>query len=137
MLNAKVKMMKTLLLSAVGFIYLQTPFTQGGELSRIKILIIDGYSNHDWQRTTRLARGILEPTGLFDVTVSTAPATTNDPAIATWSPKFKDFDVVIQTCNDLGGRVPLWPAPVRDAFEQFVRQGGGVFALHSGNNAFA
>jgi len=89
----------------------------------MKVLIVDGYSNHDWQRTTRLARGILEPTGLFDVTVSTAPANTNDPAYATWSPKFKDFDAVIQTCNDLGGRGPLWPAPVRDAFERFVREG--------------
>jgi len=45
----------------------------------IKVLIIDGYSNHDWQRTTRLARGILEPTGLFEIAVSTAPASTNDP----------------------------------------------------------
>jgi len=130
-------MMKALLLSAVGVLYLQTPFAQGGEASRMKVLIVDGYSNHDWQRTTRLARGILDPTGLFDLTVSTAPASTNDAAYATWSPKFKDFDVVIQTCNDLGGRGPLWPAPARDAFERFVRDGGGVFVLHASNNAFA
>ena len=105
--------------------------------ARIKVLIVDGYSNHDWQRTTRLARGILEPTELFEVTVSTAPASTNDPAYATWAPAFRDFDVVIQSCNDLGGRGPLWPAPVRAAFEKFVHDGGGVFVLHSGNNAFA
>jgi uncharacterized protein len=130
-------MKKTLLLSAVGLFYLQTPFAHAAEQPRIKVLLVDGYSNHDWQRTTRLARGILEPTGLFEVTVSTAPASTNDAAYATWSPAFKDFDVVVQTCNDLGGRGPLWPAPVREAFERFVRQGGGVFILHSGNNAFA
>ena len=105
--------------------------------ARIKVLIVDGYSNHDWQRTTRLVRGILEPTGLFEVAVSTAPADTNDPAYAAWNPSFKNYDVVIQTCNDLGGRGPLWPAAVREAFEKFVHDGGGVFVLHAGNNAFA
>ena len=108
-----------------------------GLAPRIKVLLVDGYGNHDWQRTTRLTRGILEPTGLFEVAVSTVPASTNDPAYATWLPLFKDYDVVIQTCNDLGGRGPLWPAPARDSFEKFVHGGGGVFVLHSGNNAFA
>ena len=105
--------------------------------SPIKILIVDGFGNHDWKRTTKLVRGILNATGLFQVTVSTAPASTNDSAYVTWSPGFTNFDVVIQTCNDLGGRGPLWPAPARTAFEQFVRDGGGVFIFHSGNNAFA
>jgi hypothetical protein len=105
--------------------------------ARITVLIVDGFSNHDWQRTTRLTSGILAASGLFQVTVTTAPASTDDPAYATWAPVFTDFDVVIQTCNDLGRRGPLWPAPVRTAFEQFVRGGGGVFVLHSGNNAFA
>jgi type 1 glutamine amidotransferase len=125
--------LKTIL--AILPLCLPMPCLQAAE--RIKVLIVDGYSNHDWQRTTRLARGILEPTGLFEITVSTAPPSTNDPAYATWSPAFKDFDVVVQTCNDLGGRGPLWPAPVREAFERFVQRGGGVFVLHSGNNAFA
>jgi uncharacterized protein len=105
--------------------------------ARIKVLLVDGYSNHDWQRTTRLACAILRPTDLFDVTISTAPASTNDPAYAMWSPSFKDVDVVIQTCNDLEGKGPPWPLPVRERFEKFVREGGGVFVLHSGNNAFA
>jgi Trehalose utilisation len=123
---------------AISSLCLLAPYVHAGDQpSRIKVLIIDGYSNHDWQRTTRLVRGILDPTGLFEIIVSTAPASTNDPAYGTWSPAFKDFDVVIQTCNDLGGKGPLWPAPVREAFEKFVSDGGGVFVLHAGNNAFA
>ncbi len=104
---------------------------------RIKVLIVDGYSNHDWRRTTRLARGILESSGLFEVTVATAPESTNVAGFADWCPRFKDFAVVIQTCNDLGGRGPLWPGGARTAFESFVRQGGGLFVWHAGNNAFA
>ena len=103
----------------------------------VKVLIVDGYSNHDWQRTTRLARGILERSGVCVVTVSTVPTDASDPAYIHWLPTFKDFDVVVQTCNDLGGKGPPWPAPARTAFEEYVRGGGGVFVLHSGNNAFA
>jgi len=103
--------------------------------SRIRVLILDGYSNHDWQLTTALVRGILEPSGLFTITVSTAPPTKDAPGWDTWRPKFSDYDVVIQTCNDLGGG-PSWPRAVQEDFESYVRNGGGVYVWHSGNNAF-
>jgi len=101
----------------------------------IKVLIIDGCSNHDWQRTTLLTRDILQQAKIFDVTVSTAPSATNDPAYAKWHPDFSKFDVVIQNYNNLQGGAP-WPPDVREAFEHFVENGGGVFMLHSANNSF-
>ncbi len=102
----------------------------------IRVLIVDGFSNHDWQLTTALIRGILEPTGQFAVAVSTAPATKDAPGWDLWRPKFSAYDVVIQTCNDINGGPP-WPAEVQAGFESFVRNGGGVYVWHSGNNAFA
>src|SRR4051812_10416151 len=102
------------LLTALVLCFCTSDVKAAETLPRIKVLIVDGYSNHDWQRTTRLARGILGGTGLFDIAVSTAPARTNDPAYSTWNPTFRDFDVVIQTCNDLEGRGPLWPLPARE-----------------------
>ena len=104
--------------------------------ARIRVLIVDGCSNHDWQLTTRSIRAILEPTGLFDVAVSTAPPTAAAPGWDTWRPRFADYDVVIQHYNDINGGTP-WPAEVRTAFEEFVRKGGGVYVWHAGNNAFA
>jgi hypothetical protein len=101
----------------------------------IRVLILDGYSNHDWRLTTGLIRGILEPTGLFRVSVSTAPATKDAPEWDSWRPKFSEHDVVIQTCNDLGGG-PSWPREVQAAFEAYVREGGGLYVWHAGNNAF-
>jgi len=101
----------------------------------IRVLIVDGYSNHDWKLTTALIRGIIEPTGLFTVSVSTAPPTKDAPGWDTWRPKFTDYDVVIQTCNDLNGG-PAWPRAVQEDFETFVRGGGGVYVWHGGNNAF-
>ena len=97
----------------------------------IRVLIVDGYSNHDWQLTTALIRGIIEPTGLFDVSVSTAPPTKDAPGWDNWRPKFADYDVVIQTCNDINGG-PQWPREVQESFEKFVRGGGGVYVWHSG-----
>ena len=105
------------------------------KMDRIKVLIIDGFSNHDWQRTSQLICAVLEPTKLFDISVTTAPNRTNDPAYATWNPHFSEQQVVIQNCNSLGGK-PLWPLQVRTNFEKFVREGGGVFIFHSANNSF-
>ena len=102
---------------------------------KIRVLIVDGFSNHDWQQTTALIRAVLEPSGLFDVSVSTAPGKINDTTWASWHPKFSDYDVVIQTCNDIGGG-PSWPDPVKKDFEDFVRNGGGVYIFHSAENAF-
>jgi Trehalose utilisation len=107
----------------------------GAAEPRVRVLILDGYSNHDWRLTTALIRGMLEPTGLFTVDVATAPPTADSPGWDSWRPAFANYDVVIQTCNDLGGG-PSWPQPVRDAFETFVRNGGGVYVWHGGNNAF-
>src|SRR5688572_26450080 len=101
----------------------------------VRVLIVDGYSNHDWRLTTALIRGMIESTGLFAVTVSTAPPTKDSPGWDAWRPKFSDYDVVIQTCNDLNGGPP-WPRAVQDDFEKFVRGGGGVYVWHAGNNAF-
>jgi Trehalose utilisation len=102
----------------------------------VKVLIVDGFSNHNWQYNTALIRGILEPSGLFDVAVSTSPPKKESPGWDEWRPKFSDYDVVIQTCNDINGG-PTWPESVRKDFETYVKNGGSIFIYHSANNAFA
>ena len=102
---------------------------------KIRVLIVDGFSNHDWQQTTALIRSILAPSGLFEVAVSTAPEKTNETAWTAWRPKFSNCDVVIQTCNDIS-HGPSWPDAVKKDFENFVRDGGGVYIFHSAENAF-
>ncbi|HSY19294.1 MAG TPA: ThuA domain-containing protein [Candidatus Acidoferrales bacterium] len=103
--------------------------------SKIRVLIVDGFSNHDWQQTTLLIQGVLKPSGLFEVSVSTTPQSTNGEDWAAWRPNFSKYDVVIQTCNDIS-HGPKWPEPVKKDFEGFVRNGGGVYIFHSAENAF-
>jgi type 1 glutamine amidotransferase len=104
---------------------------------KIKVLIVDGFSNHDWQKTTALLRSIIEPTGLFEVEVSSCPPAVDAPGYDAWRPNFKAHDVVIQTCNDISRAGPAWPKPAQADFEAFVRDGGGVYIFHSAQNAFA
>src|SRR2546427_12719340 len=66
---------------------------------RIRALILDGFSNHDWHQTTALLRGILEASGLLPVSVSTAPATPASPGWEQWVPRFSGHDVGVQTCS--------------------------------------
>ncbi|MGE3806539.1 MAG: ThuA domain-containing protein [Gemmataceae bacterium] len=132
--------MRTLLAAIVVLIMglvlnLAATFSEAPE-KKIKVLIVDGYSNHDWKKTTELVKRILEPTGRFDVSVTTTPATANAPGWDDWRPRFADYDVVIQNTNDIRGG-PSWPKPVQESFEKYVKDGGGVFILHSANNAFA
>ncbi len=113
------------------------PAMAGPEKSLIKVLVVDGYGNHDWQRTTKLIQGVLSGHEEFSVEVSTVPVRSDDPSSHPWRPEFSRYDVVVQTCNDINGSGPLWPEQVRKDFEKWVAAGGGVFVFHSGNNAFA
>ena len=101
----------------------------------LSVLIVDGFGNHDWQHTTRCIHAILEQSPEFEISVSTYPAGGTPEAIDAWNPAFENYDVVIQTCNDIGGG-PQWPRSVERALESYVEQGGGLFVFHSANNAF-
>ena len=34
--------------------------------TKIRVLIVDGFSNHDWKLTTQFIRAIIEPTGYVE-----------------------------------------------------------------------
>lgn len=123
----------TMLLAIFGSIFCTTAYA--GKASQIKLLIVDGFSNHDWQETTRVIVDILEETGLFKVDVSTSPPSAEAEGWDEWRPEFANYDVIIQNCNSLGGR-PLWPREVEIALEKYMQKGGGLYILHSANNSF-
>src|SRR5579872_3025310 len=110
---------------------------------KIRVLIVDGFSNHDWKQTTMLLKSILQSAGEFKVEVSTMPPM-GSAAWNAWRPHFADYDVVIQTCNDnadnglLSGVTPkpAWPDIVKTDFTAYVRRGGGVYIYHAAENAF-
>lgn len=100
----------------------------------IRVLIVDGFSNHDWKQTTAVTKWMLEESGLFTVEVNTVPADSIERL--GWKPDFKPYAVVIQNSNNLPNLNWRWPRQAEEALEQYVKKGGGLYILHSGNNAF-
>ncbi len=98
----------------------------------VKVLLIDGQNNHQWQLTTPYMKAVLDQTGQFVTTVSSAPAKDAPPAQwDAWRPAFNDYGCVLLNYNG-----QMWPEPVKQAFVDYVRAGGGVVVIHAANNPF-
>ena len=107
----------------------------------IKVLIVDGMNNHNWEKTTEGTKEILEQTGRFTVDVCTSPSKRGDKkAWQDWNPKFSDYQVVLSNfndgCEDEDGCETLWSSKTQAAFEEFVKKGGGFVPVHAADNAF-
>jgi type 1 glutamine amidotransferase len=103
---------------------------------KIKVLIIDGFSNHDWMQTSSVVKTILEESNLFQVHISTSPSEPKNPNWGKWNPKFKEYNVIIQNTNNIDNPEIKWPKRIQKRLEKYVGSGGGLYILHSANNAF-
>ena len=98
--------------------------------AQIRTLIIDGQNNHQvWPETTPLLKEYLDEIGLFDVDVATTPPEGGD--MSTFKPDFSQYDLVVSNYNG-----EPWSAETNEAFEKFVRSGGGFVSVHAADNAF-
>ncbi len=100
--------------------------------SAIRVMILDGQSGgayHAWQQVTPVLRKELEDTGLFQVDIVTAPQSGGD--FSNFKPDFKKYEVVVSNYD-----APEWPAELRSSFEEYIKGGGGLVAVHAADNAF-
>ena len=101
----------------------------------IPIMLLDGESAgpyHDWQHVTPALKTMLDETGLFAVTVVTAPATTGE--LTGFDPHFARYRAVVMNYDAPQER---WPAALKASFEGYMTGGGGLVAVHAADNAFA
>ncbi len=120
----------TLTASVLAFSQDSTPLAGHG--ARIRVLLLDGESGgpyHNWKLTTPVLREELEETGLFDVTVLTAPPSESD--LSSFKPEFNRYQVILSNYD-----APEWPADLRARFEAYIRDGGGLVVVHAADNAF-
>lgn len=94
----------------------------------IKVLIVDGQNNHAWKVTTPLIKKALEDAKIFQVEVATSPPSGD---LSSFKPKFSDYQVVVSNYNG-----QMWSKETREAFNDFVKNGGGFVSVHAANNAF-
>jgi type 1 glutamine amidotransferase len=101
----------------------------------IPVMLLDGESAgryHDWQHVTPALQKMLDETGLFAVTVVTAPATTGE--LTGFDPQFASYRAVVMNYDAPQER---WPASLKASFERYMTEGGGLVAVHAADNAFA
>src|SRR4051812_15707490 len=94
----------------------------------MKALIVDGQNNHDFKATTPHLKKIIEETGLFTVDVATSP---KGKDLAGFHPAFSDYTVIISNYSG-----EPWNRQTQEAFEKFVRDGGGFVSVHAADNSF-
>ncbi|MEN6457273.1 MAG: ThuA domain-containing protein [Prolixibacteraceae bacterium] len=98
--------------------------------SHYNTLIVTGQNNaHDWTVSSVMLKEILESAGLFTVNTIVTPEKGAD--MSSFSPDFSSYDLVVL---DYDG--DAWPEAAKNAFETFVRDGGGVVVFHAANNPF-
>lgn len=98
-----------------------SPFFAAG---KIRVLILSGRNNHDWQTTTPYLAQILRATGQVEVRVTHEPSGLNQAALA-------PYQVLVSDYNG-----PRWGPVAEAAVENFVRAGGGFVATHAASYAF-
>jgi hypothetical protein len=98
----------------------------------IRVLLLDGESAgtfHNWKLTTPVLKAELEETGLFEITVLTAPPSSGD--FSNFKPDFSLYQVIVSNYD-----APSWPENLRLLFERYIASGGGLVVVHAADNAF-
>jgi len=100
------------------------------EPSPIKVLVISGQNNHNWQVSHQAIKLILDNSGMFSTDIALTPPAGGD--MNNFNPQFEKYDVVVLDYN--GDR---WSDKTDNAFLKYVQNGGGVIIYHAADNAFA
>jgi type 1 glutamine amidotransferase len=98
----------------------------------IPVLLVDGQSGgpyHVWQLTSAVLEKELDETGLFHVTVATAPQSGGD--FSNFKPNFTAYRAIVWNYD-----APDWPSDLRTQLEEYVKNGGGLVIVHGADNAF-
>ncbi|SHE54801.1 Type 1 glutamine amidotransferase (GATase1) [Mariniphaga anaerophila] len=95
----------------------------------IKVLILSGSNNHDWEKTTPFLEKILTGSGLFSVEVTEKPDTLTLSGLV-------NTDVIVSNWNSWPDNGLRWPEPAEKALLHFIQSGGGFVTFHASTSAF-
>lgn len=126
--------MKRLILAVLAGILSLHTVNASAAGPRVHVLILDGESGgtyHNWQATTPIIKKELDETGLFDTEVLTAPPATGD--FSQFHPDWNKYQVVVMNYDAPDDR---WSNDLKDSFEAYMKQGGGLAIIHASDNAF-
>ncbi|MFK7850758.1 MAG: ThuA domain-containing protein [Akkermansiaceae bacterium] len=122
---------------------------------KLKALIVDGQNNHAvWPKSTVMMKQYLEGTGLFEADVARVKFINKYEREEEWLPRagagesekvkkplpdpdfapdFSKYDIVV---SNFGHGAAEWPDATKRSFEKYMKEGGGLVAVHAANNSW-
>jgi type 1 glutamine amidotransferase len=96
---------------------------------KIRVLILSGRNNHEWQSTTPQLVKIYEESGRFDVEVTEAPDTLSYAIL-------KGFNAVVSNWSAWPEHDYRWPEAAERGLMKFIEEGGGFVVVHAASATF-
>ncbi|MEW5902238.1 MAG: ThuA domain-containing protein, partial [Acidobacteriota bacterium] len=116
------------LLILAGVFFLQPVFS-GVPGKRLRVLILSGKNNHNWQETTPALKKIYESSGRFVVDVLDDPSKCNRRLL-------QNYDVIASNWTNFPSRDRDWGEEAENAILDFVRSGKGFVLFHAAGATF-
>ena len=95
----------------------------------IKVLIVTGQNNHNWEASSVILQKYLNESGMFVADIAVSPKKGEN--MSNFRPDFSAYKTVVLDYNG-----DSWPETTNAAFLDFVKKGGGVVVYHAADNAF-
>jgi type 1 glutamine amidotransferase len=95
----------------------------------IRVLVLSGQNNHEWQQTTPFIEKMFLQSGKFAISVTEKPDTLK-------MSDFQKFDVVLNNWNSWPENDLRWPAETETALLKFIENGGGFVTFHASSSVF-
>jgi type 1 glutamine amidotransferase len=95
----------------------------------VRILILSGRNNHNWEETTTQLKKIFSDEERFSVSVTQKPDTLK-------MEDFEKFDVVLSNWNSWPENDVRWSAETEQALSRFIKNGGGFVTFHASTSTF-
>ncbi len=96
---------------------------------RIRVLILSGSNNHDWEQTTPVLRATFVEQGCFSVDLTNRPDTFNFDYL-------RPYDVIVSNWNSWPENDLRWPKEMEEGLIRYVKEGGGLVFFHASTSVF-
>jgi len=95
----------------------------------IRVLLLSGMNNHNWQETTPALKKIYEDSGRFTVDVIDTPLNCKEQSL-------DEYDVIVSNWTNFPAQERVWGEQTEEAFLDFVRAGKGFVLFHAASACF-
>jgi len=125
--DIKIHIFKTLLAATVCIMLYSC--SKSAKDTHIRVLILSGKNNHEWQKTTPLLVRIYNEARIFTVSVTELPDTLNYKEL-------KKYDAIVSNWNTWPDNNQRLSEKWEKDFIRYINEGGGAVFIHAGASSF-